>query len=237
MADTSGVKMPDIEELGRQVGEAAQSGMQPAVWALLQPDRVAIHDVTGQDRTFGELNANANRIVRLLRAGGAEGRRRRGAGLLQPRRVRRGAVGALRAGMRCTPVNWHLTADEIAYIVNDCEAKAFFADARIGRPPRTAAAQCPNLVLKVAIGGAIAGLRGLRRGAWRRWTARTSTTPCAATPCSTPPAPPGGRRASSRPAWSTAPSSPRPTTTTTSTCAPGPPITPRRWPSTCARRC
>ena len=41
--------------------------MQPAVWAALQPDRVAIYDYTGQDRTFGELNANANRVVRLLR--------------------------------------------------------------------------------------------------------------------------------------------------------------------------
>jgi long-chain acyl-CoA synthetase len=34
-----------------------------------------------------------------------------------------------RAGFRLTPVNWHLSADEAAYIVDDCDAKAFVATA------------------------------------------------------------------------------------------------------------
>jgi long-chain acyl-CoA synthetase len=61
-----------------------------------------------------------------------------------------------RTGLRITPVNWHLTADEIAYIVNDCEAKALFAEDRIAAAG-PAAAQCPKLVVKAAIGGPIEG--------------------------------------------------------------------------------
>jgi long-chain acyl-CoA synthetase len=157
MADGAAVTMPDIEELGRQMSEAAHVGMQPAVWARLQPDRVAIFDYTGQERTFGELNANANRVARLLRRAGL--RAGDSVALACSNRAEFCDVlfGVLRAGMRCTPVNWHLTGDEIAYVVNDCEAKAFFADARIARAAETAAAQCPNLALKVAIGGAVAG--------------------------------------------------------------------------------
>ena len=49
----------------------------------------------------------------------------------QPAGVRRGASPPTqRAGLRLTPINWHLTADEAAYIVDDCEAQAFVADAR-----------------------------------------------------------------------------------------------------------
>jgi long-chain acyl-CoA synthetase len=54
-------------------------------------------------------------------------------------------------------VNWHLTGEEIGYVVQDCEAKAFFADVRVARAAQVAAAQCPALSLKVAIGGPIEG--------------------------------------------------------------------------------
>ena len=45
-----------------------------------------------------------------------------------------------RAGLRFTPINWHLTAEEAAYIVGDCQARVFVADTRFAevarpRPP------------------------------------------------------------------------------------------------------
>ena len=49
--------------------EAAASGMLPSYWAQRQGDRVAIFSPHG-DRTFAELNANANRLARALRARG-----------------------------------------------------------------------------------------------------------------------------------------------------------------------
>ena len=41
-----------------------------------------------------------------------------------------------RAGLRVTPINWHLTADEAAYIVGDCQARVFVADARFAEVAR-----------------------------------------------------------------------------------------------------
>src|SRR5580693_6643151 len=59
-----------LAALEAEVNAAAAVGMQPAVWARRQPDRVAIYDYTGQDRSFGALNANANRVARLIRQAG-----------------------------------------------------------------------------------------------------------------------------------------------------------------------
>jgi long-chain acyl-CoA synthetase len=151
-ADTS-----EIEALAARVNAAAETGMQPAVWAELTPDRVAIYDYTGQDRTFAELNANANRVARRLRAAGLKAGDSVALACSNRAEFCDVLFGALRVGMRLTPVNWHLTGDEIAYIVQDCEAKALFADACIAKAVGIAAPQCPNLVLKVAIGGDIDG--------------------------------------------------------------------------------
>ncbi|UTP38420.1 AMP-binding protein [Phenylobacterium sp. LH3H17] len=143
-------------DLGRRVTEAAQVGMMHAVWAQISPDKVAVYDPDGATRTFGALNANANRIVRRMRAAGlVEGD---SVALLCTNRAEFVEVlsAAMRAGMRITPVNWHLTADEIAYVIADCQAKALFADARVATA-KAAADQCPALKLKVAIGGAIEG--------------------------------------------------------------------------------
>src|SRR5580693_1101931 len=146
-----------LAALEAELNAAAEVGMQPAVWAALQPDRVAIYDYTGQDRTFGQLNANANRVARLLRAAGLVAGDSVALACSNRAEFCDVLLGVLRVGMRCTPVNWHLTGDEIAYVVQDCEAKAFFADARIAGAAEIAAAQCPNLVLKLAISGAVAG--------------------------------------------------------------------------------
>ncbi|MFN3513713.1 MAG: AMP-binding protein [Phenylobacterium sp.] len=143
-------------DLARRVGAAIQVGMMHAVWAELTPDKVAVYEASGRTRTFGALNANANRIVRRLREAGL------GAGdavaLLCSNRAEFCEVlsAAMRAGMRITPVNWHLTADEIAYVVRDCQARALFADAGVPAAA-AAAAQCPDLRVKVAIGGEIEG--------------------------------------------------------------------------------
>ena len=159
MAAADVTATPDLAALEARHSEAAHSGMQPAIWAELTPDRVAIHDYTGQNRTFGELNANANRVARLLRAAGLKAGDAVALACSNRAEFCDVLFGALRVGMRLTPVNWHLTGDEIGYVVQDCEAKAFFADVRIAKAAETAAAPSPNLMLKVAIGGPIAGFR------------------------------------------------------------------------------
>jgi len=136
--------------------EAARVGMGAAHWAAEQPDRPAILSPHG-DRTFSELNANANRLVRALRARGV------GAGdsvalMVSNRPEFAEVIGATnRAGLRFTPINWHLTADEAAYIVSDCQATAFVADARLGPVAAGAAGQATGAAVRLAVGGAIDG--------------------------------------------------------------------------------
>ncbi|MBL8772849.1 MAG: AMP-binding protein [Phenylobacterium sp.] len=137
---------------------AAATGMTTAMWANLQPDKAAVIDPDGRAVSYADLNAEANRIVRLLRGAGlAAGD---AVALVMSNRHEFIAVWAAcrRGGFRLTPVNWHLTADEIAYILNDCEAKAVFGEARIATCG-PAAAQAPELRLKVAAGGAIDGFQ------------------------------------------------------------------------------
>ena len=142
--------------LVERLDAAALRGMTLAVWAEVQPDQVAVYDPDGTAHTFAEANANANRLVRLLRDRGL------GVGdavaLVCSNRVEFVEVLAatLRGGMRLTPVNWHLSADEIAYILQDCEARVVIADARVAAVPE-AVAQCPGLELKLSVGGTIDG--------------------------------------------------------------------------------
>jgi long-chain acyl-CoA synthetase len=147
------------EDLSRYLPEAqaaAASGMTQAVWARVQPDAVQVYDPDGRARTWAEVNAAANRIVRLLRARGLAagdaialvcGNRGEYVEVL---------AAALRGGFRLTPVNWRLAEAELAYIIDNCEAKALFAEASVAAVA-PAAAQCPRLELKVAFGGEAEG--------------------------------------------------------------------------------
>jgi long-chain acyl-CoA synthetase len=146
----------DRVSLDDRLAAAGMSGMTVAVWADVKPDAVFVHDPDGATHTWGKVNAQANRLVRYMRGEGLKPGD--AVALICSNRAEFVEVLAAtqRAGWRITPVNWHLTADEIAYIVNDCEAKAAFFDARVA-VSAAAAAQCPDLKVKVAIGGEIPG--------------------------------------------------------------------------------
>ena len=90
---------------------AARCGMTLAYRAERQPDDDAIVCEHG-DRTYGELNANANRLSRALRDRDiAKGD---AVALMVANRPEFAEVVAAsqRTGLRMTPINWHLTADE-----------------------------------------------------------------------------------------------------------------------------
>ena len=153
--------MEDLKErpsLDDVLNEAAATGMTTAVWAKLQPDKPAVIDPDGKVTTFGQINSTANKLTRLFRKHGL------GKGdalaIVCSNRAEFIAVQAatLRSGLRITPVNWHLTTDEIAYIINDCEAKVLVGEARVATIA-AAAEQCPNVLVKLAVGGAIPGFQ------------------------------------------------------------------------------
>ena len=62
-----------------------------------------------------------------------------------------------RGGYRLTPINWHLTGEEAAYIIDDCEAQVIVADARHAASAAEAARHVPLATVRLAIGGAIDG--------------------------------------------------------------------------------
>lgn len=135
--------------------QAAPVGMEISVVAARDPQRMALISAQG-NRSFAELNARANQIARLLREAGVQ------AGdpvaLVCGNRLEFAEVrfAAHRVGARLTPVNWHLAADEVAYVVEDCEAKVVFLDIR-SAVVGPSIAKLPRLARKLAIGGAIAG--------------------------------------------------------------------------------
>lgn len=146
----------DVEARNR----LARVGMGVAHWAQVWPDRPALLGPQGT-RTFAKLNARANQLVQALRRRGlASGD---SVALLCANRPEFAEVWAacIRAGWRLTPINFHLTAPEAAYIIEDCGARALLADVRFAGVARDAAdpaqAAGASVAIRLAIGGPVAG--------------------------------------------------------------------------------
>ncbi len=143
--------------------DAAKVGMLIAFTARRAPGRPAILSERG-GRTYGELDERANRLVRALRARGlAAGD---AVALLCSNRPEFAEVYAacLRGGFRLTCLNWHLKADEAGYIVDDCEARAFLAEAdRVSEVAAAAAEMAPCASVRLSIGGAIPGFESYEK--------------------------------------------------------------------------
>jgi long-chain acyl-CoA synthetase len=138
--------------------EARPVGMGLAVLAREAPERPAIVAPAGE-RTYGELNAQANRLVRHLRARGLSAGD--SVALLCSNRPEFADVLAagVRAGLRVTPINWHFGPEEIGYVIDNCEARAFVADARFARAAAEAVPHAPKATERLAIGGPIDGFQ------------------------------------------------------------------------------
>lgn len=138
------------------VRDAFMVGMTPAFTALRAPERLAIISERGT-RSYRELNAHANQLVRALRARGLKAGD--AVALMCSNRPEFVEVYAavIRAGLRATFLNWHLQADEAAYIVADCQARAFIAEDRAAAAALVAAARLPQNAARIAIGAAIEG--------------------------------------------------------------------------------
>jgi long-chain acyl-CoA synthetase len=134
--------------------------MRPRGGALVSQQRpkqqVALDDLTRQ-RTWAELEDRTNRVARFLREdlGLAAGDH---AAVLMANRVEcvELMAGAIQAGIWLTPLNWHLTAEEIQYVVEDSGTRVLFADAQHEEIAR----QCDPGTLLLAgreLDGALAG--------------------------------------------------------------------------------
>ena len=135
---------------------ANAEGMLLSWWASKGPDRPALFTAYG-DRSYGELNANVNRLVRALRNRGLVAGDSVALMCTNRPEFLEVLFAAQRGGFRLTPINWHLTGEEAAYIVENCEAKAFFASAEVGDKVIAAAQGGDARMVRVTTGGMVPG--------------------------------------------------------------------------------
>jgi long-chain acyl-CoA synthetase len=97
------------------------------------PSWIAVVDPDGTEHSAGDLLGRANQLTHALRARGLQP----GDGIASLLPNGAAAVelylAALQAGWYLTPINWHFTAPEAAYIAADCGARAFFVDERFAQ--------------------------------------------------------------------------------------------------------
>ena len=110
-------------------------------WTIAResPEKLCLVDPEGVEVTYGELLERSNRLVHGLRALGLQPGD--GVAVVLPNSTEFYALffAAMQAGWYFTPINHHLVGPEIAYIVDDCEAKALVVDARFAEPCTVAA--------------------------------------------------------------------------------------------------
>ena len=128
----------------------------PGAVATDHPDRPAIlMGSTGASLTYTELDAYANRLSQLLRARGLE--RGDHIALCVENRLEFLPIvwGCHYAGLYYTPIGSRLNGEEIAYIVDDCGAKALIGSATKAAELAMVAADTPGVGHRFAVGGPI----------------------------------------------------------------------------------
>jgi long-chain acyl-CoA synthetase len=127
-------------------------------YARRDPQRPAvIMTGSGKTLTYAELDQRSNQVAHALRTAGLT-RGARVAYLLDNDTVTFEVLwGAFRAGCYYTPINTRLTADEAAYIVRDCGARALIVSARLASLGEAVARLVPEVELRVAVAGEIDG--------------------------------------------------------------------------------
>ena len=132
--------------------------MYPGTHAASAPDRPAVvMAASGRVLTYGNLDRHSSAIAGALHRLGLQ----RGdvVALLSDNAFEAFEVywAAMRSGLYITAVNWHLTAEEAAYIVNDCGARVMFASAGVRALAEQLAAETPAVTHRYCFGGTIPG--------------------------------------------------------------------------------
>ncbi|MEV0899141.1 acyl-CoA synthetase [Actinoplanes sp. NPDC049802] len=110
------------------------------MWTIAaeQPQLAAIVDPDGRTLTYGELAAEADRIGRGLRDAGLEAGDTIALLLPNGADILTAYFAAAQIGLHVVPLNRHLTAAELGYILRDCGARAFIAHPRFADAARDA---------------------------------------------------------------------------------------------------
>ncbi|MEE2057484.1 AMP-binding protein [Rhodococcus artemisiae] len=132
--------------------------MYPGNFVATTPDKPAIvRPATGESLTYRQLDENSIRLAKYLRELGLKPGDHIALISDNDLRVMEVYWAALRSGLYITVVNWHLTAHEAAYVVDDCGAKALIVSAHAAGAVDMSADAYPNVEHRLVYGGELSG--------------------------------------------------------------------------------
>jgi long-chain acyl-CoA synthetase len=128
--------------------------MYPALHATVRPNQPAVIMAnSGETISYAELEARSNRLAHLLRARGLSKGDHYAIFLENHPRFIECCSAADRSGLYFTPVNSHLTASELAYIVNNSLSKALITSQSRREAAMQALRDCPDVELCLIVDG------------------------------------------------------------------------------------
>ena len=133
--------------------------MYPGTIAQRHPDHPAVIMAgSGDTVTFRQLDERSNQLAHLLRAAGLTRGDHVALFMENQPRFLEVVWAALRSGLYLTAINSHLTADEVAYIVGDCEAQALVTSTAMqGTVADIPWADVPRVHVRLMVDGTIDG--------------------------------------------------------------------------------
>jgi long-chain acyl-CoA synthetase len=129
--------------------------MWPAVHARVNPDKPAyVMAGTGEVVTYAELDERSNRLARLFHDRGLRFGDHVAVFMDTNARYLEVCWAAQRSGLYFTTVNYHFNADEVAYILDNCDAKALVTSAALGDVVQELAeVMPPGVEIRLVVGG------------------------------------------------------------------------------------
>ena len=137
--------------------------MYPGKYTQQHADRPAfIMASSGESMTYAELDARSNQLAHLLRAQGLMRLDHYAIFMENNSRFVEACMAGERAGLYYTCINAFLTADELAYIINNSESRLLITSVDKLAVARQALIDCPRVALCLVVGGgaAVAGTVG-----------------------------------------------------------------------------
>ena len=121
--------------------------MYPGKYVVEHPDRACfVMADTGETVTYREYDERCNRLAHLLRAHGLVAGDHYSIFMENNSRYLETCGAGERSGLHYTCINSHLTADELAYIVDNSESKVLITSAALRQVAPEALRQCPKRV-------------------------------------------------------------------------------------------
>jgi fatty-acyl-CoA synthase len=134
----------------------------PSIYAKTTPDKAAfIMTETGETVTYLQLEEQSNQLAHLFRQLGLQAKDH--IAILMENHIRFFPIvwAGMRSGLIITPISTHLLAEEVAYIINNCEAKLFITSKKYSELAIGLKAKAPNVVHHFMIDGVAEGFHSL----------------------------------------------------------------------------